>query len=117
MRVSGCAYAAETLDEALFLSDLVTAVTHNHPEGLLGARAVTATTFLARKGKSKEEIRRYIVENFYPLDFTIGEIQNDYWKGRGLGTCGNSIPQALQDRKSTRLNSSHNVISRMPSSA
>ena len=96
MRVSGCAYAAETLDEALFLSDLVTAVTHNHPEGLLGARAVTATTFLARKGKSKEEIRRYIVENFYPLDFTIGEIQNDYWKGRGLGTCGNSIPQALQ---------------------
>lgn len=96
MRVSGCAYAAETLEEALLLSDLVTGVTHNHPEGMLGARAVTATTFLARQGKSKEEIRRYIVENFYPLDFTIGEIQNDYWKGRGLGTCGNSIPQALQ---------------------
>ena len=96
MRVSGCAYAAETLDEALLLSDLVTAVTHNHPEGLLGARAVTATTFLARQGKNKEEIRSYVTENFYLLDFTIDQIRNDYWKQRGLGTCGMTIPQALQ---------------------
>ena len=58
--------------------------------------AKNAYQSLLDQGKSKEEIRRYIVENFYPLDFTIGEIQNDYWKGRGLGTCGNSIPQALQ---------------------
>ena len=29
----------------------------------------------------------------------------------------NSITDAYEDRKSTRLNSSHNVISRMPSSA
>ena len=96
MRVSGCAYAAETLDDALLLADLVTAVTHNHPEGLLGARAVTATTFLARQGKNKEEIRSYVTENFYSLDFTIDQIRNDYWKQRGLGTCGMTIPQALQ---------------------
>ena len=60
------------------------------------ARAVTATTFLARQGKNKEEIRSYVTENFYSLDFTIDQIRNDYWKQRGLGTCGMTIPQALQ---------------------
>ena len=36
----------------------------------------------------------------------------------GGGTMGQGIAKAFaQDRKSTRLNSSHNVISRMPSSA
>ena len=34
MRVSGCGWAARTLDEALEFSDAVTGVTHNHPEGL-----------------------------------------------------------------------------------
>ena len=34
MRVSPCAWAASSLDEALSLSDAVTKVTHNHPEGI-----------------------------------------------------------------------------------
>ena len=34
MRVSPCAYAGETLEEALALSDAVTEVTQNHPEGI-----------------------------------------------------------------------------------
>ena len=43
--------------------------------------------------------------------FTIPEYQRAYsW---GIGHCD----KLWQDRKSTRLNSSHNVISRMPSSA
>ena len=46
MRVSGCGWAARSLDEALAFSDAVTGVTHNHPEGLKGARAVTAAIFL-----------------------------------------------------------------------
>ena len=37
MRVSPCAWAANTLEEALQLSDAVTGVTHNHPEGIKGA--------------------------------------------------------------------------------
>ena len=36
MRVSGCAYAAETLDEALLLSDLVTAVDGDNVLGSAG---------------------------------------------------------------------------------
>ena len=36
MRVSACAWAAESMQEALLMSDKVTGVTHNHPEGLKG---------------------------------------------------------------------------------
>ena len=96
MRVSGCAYAAETLEEVLFLADQVTAVTHNHPEGMKGARAVAAATFLARTGVDKKAIRRHIVENYYRLDFSLDEIRPNYWKERGIGLCGKSVPQALQ---------------------
>ena len=38
-------------------------------------------------------------------------------KGRGHATGNGKTAGRGQDRKSTRLNSSHNVISRMPSSA
>ena len=36
---------------------------------------------------------------------------------KGLATVGKSLDRLLQDRKSTRLNSSHALLSRMPSSA
>lgn len=47
MRVSPCAYAAKTLEEAIGLSRAVSEVTHNHPEGIKGAEAVTAAIFMA----------------------------------------------------------------------
>ena len=56
MRISAVAYVAETLEEVKRLSKLVTEVTHNHPEGIKGAQATAACIFLARTGKSKEEI-------------------------------------------------------------
>ena len=36
---------------------------------------------------------------------------------RSAAMHGMELPKSILDRKSTRLNSSHNVISRMPSSA
>lgn len=68
MRVSPCAYAAKTLDEAKALSKAVTEVTHNHPEGIKGAEAVTAAIFLALHGSGMAEIRNYVSENYYPMD-------------------------------------------------
>lgn len=60
MRVSGCGFAGHTLDEVLALADAVTAVTHNHPEGLNGARAVAACVFLARSGHDKAAIKTFM---------------------------------------------------------
>ena len=63
MRVSACGLSAKTLEAALQMSTAVTAVTHNHPEGIKGANATTAAIFLAKSGASKDAIRSHIVYN------------------------------------------------------
>ena len=92
MRVSPCALAAVTLEEALELARVSAAVTHNHPEGIKGAQAVAAALFLAKTGASKEEIRQYVAEHFYSLDFTLDSIRADYHFDV---SCQGSVPQAI----------------------
>ena len=76
MRVSPIGYYARTLDEALDLAKISAEVTHNHPEGIKGAQATAAAIFLARQGKSKEEIRDYVTRTFnYDLSRTLDEIR------------------------------------------
>ena len=59
-----------------------------------GAIAVAGAIFLARAGKSKEDIRRYIEERFYPhaFDKTLDEIRPDY---EHIETCQDTVPQAF----------------------
>ena len=92
MRVSPCAYAAKTLEEAIELSRSVTEITHNHPEGIKGAEAVTAAIFLALHGKSILEIRDYINKHYYPMDFTLDSIRDNYSFDI---SCQGSVPQAI----------------------
>lgn len=92
MRVSGCGYVANSVEEAASLSYAVTAVTHNHPEGIKGAEATAVAVYLARTGKSKQEIKAYITEHYYPLDFTLDSIRETY---RFDVSCQGSVPQAL----------------------
>lgn len=92
MRVSPCAYAANTLEDAIKLSRAVTEVTHNHPEGIKGAEAVTAAIFLALHGKSILEIRDYVNKHYYPMDFTLDSIRDGY---KFDVTCQGSVPQAI----------------------
>lgn len=93
MRVSGVVYAAQTLEQVKELSLMVTDVTHNHPEGIKGAEATVVAAFLAKEGKSKEEIKEYIEKHYYTLDFTLDDIRFDY---RYNVTCQGSVPQALE---------------------
>lgn len=92
MRVSPCAYAADTLEEAEALARTVTEVTHNHPEGIKGAQAVIAAIFMALHGSSIAEIRDYINQNYYLMNFTLEEIRPEY---RFDVSCQGSVPQAI----------------------
>ena len=60
MRVSAAGTVASSLEEALALSKRVTAISHNHPEGIKGAQATAAAIYLAKTGSTKEEIKDYI---------------------------------------------------------
>ncbi len=93
MRVSPTAWAAGSLEEALRKADAITAVTHNHPEGMKGGRAVAACVYLARPGADKETIRDHVRRYYYPLTETLAEIRPGYSFDV---TCQGSVPQAIQ---------------------
>ncbi len=94
MRVSPCGWYGETLEECERLARISAAVTHNHPEGIKGAVATASAIYLARTGKNKDEIRRYIEERFYPLAFekTLDQIRPNY---EHIETCQDTVPQAF----------------------
>lgn len=93
MRVSACGFVAKSLDEAKMLSYTVTKVSHNHYEGIKGAEATAVCIYLARSGKSKEEIKKYVQEHYYPLDFTLDQIRPKYGFDE---SCQGTVPQAFE---------------------
>ncbi|MGN0866462.1 MAG: ADP-ribosylglycohydrolase family protein [Oligosphaeraceae bacterium] len=93
MRVSACGYAGETLEQTRRLSRIVTAVTHDHPEGIKGAEATAVGVWMARTGSSMAELRAYLTTRYYPIDFTLDEIRETYSFNE---TCQETVPQALE---------------------
>jgi len=92
MRVSPCGFIARTEEEAILLSKKVTEVTHNHPEGLKGAEAVSVAIFLARNKATKSEIEERIEKDYYNLNFTLDSIRDDYEFDE---SCQGTVPQAI----------------------
>lgn len=93
MRVSPVGYYAQTLEEALALAKVSAEVTHNHPEGIKGAQATAAAIFLARRGKSKQDIRDYVAQTFdYDLSRTLDEIRPTFTFDE---TCQRTVPEAI----------------------
>ena len=92
MRVSPCGEVAATLEEALALTKASAEVTHDHPDGIAGAQAAAAAVFLARAGRSREDIRRYVQENFYSLDMTVDGLRPGYTFDV---SCKGSVPPAI----------------------
>lgn len=93
MRVSPCSMVARSLEEVKKFSYAVTAVTHNHPEGLKGAEAIAVAAFLAKEKYTKVEIGRYVHEHYYPMDFLIDEVRPHYQFGN---TCPKTVPYAIK---------------------
>ena len=79
MRVSPVGFALDSLDAVLAEAEASAAVTHDHPEGIKGAQVAAAAIFLAREGKSKQEIRDYIEATFeYDLSEPLDSIRRWY---------------------------------------
>lgn len=93
MRVSPVGWLYDDMKTTRKMARLSAEVTHNHPEGIKGAEATAAAIFLAKSGSTKEEIRRYIEENFaYDLQRSCDEIRPDYHFDE---TCQGSVPEAI----------------------
>ena len=93
MRVSPVGLYAASLDEALVLAEVSAAVTHNHPEGIKGAKAIAASVFMAKHGASKVRIKEYVQSEFgYDLERRIDEIRPNY---KFHVSCQRSCPEAI----------------------
>jgi type I restriction enzyme M protein len=92
MRVSPVGFAAKNIVEVKAMSRAVTEVTHNHPEGIKGAEATALAIYMALHGKNLLEIRDFIDQNYYPMDFSIEKIRNNYEFNE---TCQGTVPQAM----------------------
>ena len=93
MRVSPVGWAFETLEETIDAAKQSAEITHNHPEGIKGAQATAACIFMARTGKSKQEIKEYIEQTFgYNLNRTCDEIRPNYHFDV---TCQGSVPESI----------------------
>ena len=93
MRVSAVAWIYDDLETVRSMARLSAEVTHNHPEGIKGAEATASAIYLARTGKSKEEIKAYIEENFgYDLSRTCDQIRPGY---HHVESCQETVPEAI----------------------
>ena len=93
MRVSSAGWLYDTLEETREKARLTAEVTHNHPEGIKGAECVAAVIWLARNGKSKQEIREYVIKEFgYDLSRTCDEIRPGYYH---VESCQKTVPEAI----------------------
>jgi ADP-ribosylglycohydrolase len=94
MRVSPVGFAYDMLDEVLVRARWSAEVTHNHPEGIAGAKATAAAVYLARTGSDKDEIRDSIERKFgYDLSTSLDELRPTY---RFDVSCRGSVPPAIR---------------------
>lgn len=93
MRVSAVGWAFNDLKTVLVEAEKSAVITHNHPEGVKGAQAIAAAVFMARMGKSKDAIKKYITSTFdYDLERKIAEIRPTYDFDV---SCQGSVPEAI----------------------
>ena len=93
MRVSPVAWVAQDIDECLELAELSASVSHNHPEGIKGAKAVAIATWMNRNGYSKDAIKANVVDlTGYDLDRKIDDIRPTY---HFEVSCQKSVPESI----------------------
>ena len=93
MRVSAAGWIYDTVERTREVARATAEVSHNHPEGIKGAECTAAVMFLARSGKSKEEIKEYVIREFgYEVSKTVDELRPLH---EHVEWCQDSLPKAL----------------------
>lgn len=93
MRISPVGEYARSEEEVKRLSEIVTSVSHNHPEGLKGAECTAMCVYLAKNGASKEAIFER-AKQYYPEigRLTCAQLSKNYQFDE---SCQGTVPQAL----------------------
>ena len=93
MRVSAVAWAAKNLKELKELTYMITDVTHNTNQARKGALVTSTSIFMALHGYSKEEIYKYLVEQYPEVSgYSYERLHKEF---RFNETCDMTVPQAI----------------------
>lgn len=91
MRVSPVGWFFDSLEETERVAEISARITHNHPDGIAGAKATAGAIWLARNGKTKDEIFKYIINN-YPYSF---HHPLSFYSGKWFSDCEGTVPAAI----------------------
>ena len=67
MRISSVGVVAKDINEIKRLSAIITNVSHNHKDSIDGSEATAVAIHMALNGKSKDEIKEYINNNYFGI--------------------------------------------------
>ena len=68
MRISPVGVAINSIDKIKEVSAIITNVSHNHPDSINGAEAISVAIRMALNGENKGSIKQYIESNYFKVD-------------------------------------------------
>lgn len=93
MRVSPVALYSDRITSVLDLAERTAIVTHNHKEGIKGAKATAHVIFLAREGCPRNTIKSVVEDKYgYDLSESVDEIRECYEFNE---SCQWTVPQSI----------------------
>ena len=92
MRVAPVGIYSSTIIEALDLAEKTAKVTHNHEEGIKGAKAIALAIYYLKVGCEKDEIREEMEDLGYDLSMTVDDIRLTYVFDE---SCQCTVPEAI----------------------
>ncbi|WP_035768920.1 ADP-ribosylglycohydrolase family protein [Butyrivibrio sp. NC2002] len=99
MRVAFVGEHYEDYDEMQRMAETTAVVSHDHPEGIKGAVVTASCIWMARHGKTRQEIYDYVLEQYpvnkyeYSIGYSLDEIRPRYvWNE----SCQGSVPAAMR---------------------
>jgi ADP-ribosylglycohydrolase len=93
MKVSPIGFAFNSIEDVKAEAERSAISSHDHPEGMKGAKAVASAVYYARHFKDKDKIKDLIEYEFgYDLSRKISEIREEYVFDE---SCQGSVPEAI----------------------
>ena len=90
MRVSPVAWAWDDIEDVKREAEKTASISHNHPEGILGAVAVAHAVWYFRKYTDREDFIK-TMDQYYP-----GFMAQEFTPGKFDETCQGTVPLCLQ---------------------
>lgn len=91
IRAAYIGWVGNSMSEVEKLAEISARISHNHPEGVAGAKAVAGSIFLLRSGKSKIDVKNY-VSRFYNMNFSLSSVRTPL---EFDATCQQTVPYAI----------------------